>query len=552
MNIEKVKIGDKEVMPFTIPSGIVMTDPNCAARLLNRIPELGIWTTKSIGLRERVMPTEALTKNNPEELEFGCREPLFVQLEGGTYANAVRLINEGAVKTRVKIEAANIPKDRVVLASVFASEASELVKIIDTLDPVADAFEWNGGCPHGGKVGMSQGQDPEMVYSFMKAITERTNKPAIFKAPWNVSPESIRAAVKAGAYGIAGINTVPVEPLDSEGQHLLWNKRGGMSGKGVKEIGLKKVREIREAAGNLLMILTGGISNANDVEEYAEHARGGPIAFGVGTATVGMNEIELATYFSTLYSDCKNGTNLAERLLKKVDMQYRKVRIKEIIRAACDYPIIQTDSQINALQGQFVFERIPGVGEKPFSIMDDDPLTLGVLERGEFTKSLTSLKAGDSFYVRGPHGVGVEVSKKSNVVLVGGGCGIAGLYLLAKRLSKDSDVLTLLAAKDREHLAYVEEFRKHGEVRIATEDGSLGTRGRVTDLLSNLRENSYFFNCGPRAMVEAVLPIELLRSSPERVFSSLDYMTRCGVGICGSCTDKHGKRTCVEGPFMNS
>jgi len=69
-----------------------------------------------------------------------------------------------------------------------------------------------------------------------------------------------------------------------------------------------------------------------------------------------------------------------------------------------------------------------------------------------------------------------------------------------------------------------------------------------------LREfkRDYFFNCGPKAMIDAVVPLELKISSPERVYSSLDYRTKCGVGICGSCADDKGRRTCVEGHFMSA
>ncbi|MBS3151645.1 dihydroorotate dehydrogenase, partial [Candidatus Woesearchaeota archaeon] len=62
---------------------------------------------------------------------------------------------------------------------------------------------------------------------------------------------------------------------------------------------------------------------------------------------------------------------------------------------------------------------------------------------------------------------------------------------------------------------------------------------------------SYFFNCGPKAMINAVLPLELKVSAPEMVYSSVDYMTRCGIGICGSCADENGRRTCIEGPFIS-
>ncbi len=53
MDINKIRIGNKEVMPFTIPSGIAMTDARCARRILDLVPEIGIWTTKSIGEKER-------------------------------------------------------------------------------------------------------------------------------------------------------------------------------------------------------------------------------------------------------------------------------------------------------------------------------------------------------------------------------------------------------------------------------------------------------------------------------------------------------------------
>lgn len=553
MRIEKIKLGDKVVMPFTIPSGIVMTDPRCAKRILELTPEIGIWSTKSTGLKERVMPTEELYRNNPEGLEFGCREPIFAQLGDGTYANAIKLINEGAKKTREKIERAEIPKDRVILASIFAENENNLVKIVETLEPVADAFEWNGGCPHGERVGISQGQDSKIVYSFIKAIVRTTGKPVLFKVPWNVTRDSIRAAVEAGAYGLAGINTVPVEPLDEEGNHLLWNKKGGKSGRGIKQIGLQRTREIREAAGNLLMIVMGGISTVKDIEDYAEAARGGPVAYGIGTATIGMSEGEIAGYFSTLVSDIENKTNNAEGLLKKVNMQYKKVKITEKIEDACDMKIFRTNKNIHAEPGQFVFAWIPGVGEKPFSVMDDEPLTLGILERGEFTKKFNSLKERDEFYFRGPYGKSVNVPDLSDVILVGGGCGIAGLYLLAKNLSNKSNIISLLAAKDKEHIPYIKEFEKYGEVKIATEDGSYGRKGLVTDLIRdlNLKEGIYFFNCGSRAMVNAVLPLELKVSNPNKIYFSIEYTTRCGVGICGSCANERGLRTCVEGPFIN-
>jgi len=60
----------------------------------------------------------------------------------------------------------------------------------------------------------------------------------------------------------------------------------------------------------------------------------------------------------------------------------------------------------------------------------------------------------------------------------------------------------------------------------------------------------FFTRKMPKEYGEAVLPLELKISSPEKVYSSVDYMTGCGVGLCGSCADDKGRRSCKEGPFM--
>ncbi len=400
---------------------------------------------------------------------------------------------------------------------------------------------------------MQLGQDKDVVGEITREVVKVTRKPVYAKLTPNAGNigEIAKSAVSAGAEGIVAINTVGPGYYSVEGNAVLTNKVGGLSGIGITPIGLKCVRDIRQAIGeNIPIIGMGGIRNVADIEAYAE---AGATFFGVGSALAGMSEREIKAYFSALREDADSSgwTNNAEGLLKKVNMQYRKVRVKKRIDSACDFKVIQTDEVMATEPGQFVFAWIPNIGEKPFSVMDDNPLTLGILERGEFTKKLNSLQRGDSFYVRGHYGQGVNVPQKSNVVLVGGGCGIAGLYLLAKRLSQESNVLTLLGGKDKEHIAYLDEFRKYGDVQVATEDGSLGRRGLVIDLMTDLREGSYFFNCGPKPMINAVLPLELKVSAPERIYSSVDYMTRCGVGICGSCADSTGRRTCVEGPFVN-
>jgi dihydroorotate dehydrogenase subfamily 1 len=534
----KKLIGSKEVYPFTIPSGIITTEVSSLEWIARNIPEVGILTTKSIGPEPRA----------------GNREPILLQYNPGEFMNAVGLKNQGAVEFAKKLSNINFPKDKFLLVSIFGKDTEEFKYVARTLEGPADGFELNLSCPHVKGHGMQLGQDPDSVREITSGVVKAINKPVFVKLTPNAGNigEIAKAAMDAGAYGIVAINTVGPGYFSMDGHDILTNKVGGISGKGILPVGLKCVRDIRQAIGeNVPIIGMGGIRNAADIKAYAGV---GANFFGVGSALAGMNEEEIKNYFFNLREDVDSDirTNNAEELLKKVDMQYRKVRIRSKIDSSCDFKIIQTSELIDAEPGQFVFAWIPGVGEKPFSIMDDNPLTLGVLERGDFTKKLNSLNVGDEFYVRGPYGQGIQVPKESNVVLVGGGCGIAGLYLLAKKLGDESNLSTFLAAKDREHIAYLDKFLKYGGIKVATEDGNLGRKGLVTDLIKGVKEGSYFFNCGSKSMINAVLPLELEVSDPERIYSSADYYTGCGVGICGSCANEKGIRTCVKGPFMKS
>lgn len=536
MQLKEIQLGDKKVMPFTIPSGIITTQVPCLEKLAREIPELGILTTKSIGPESRA----------------GNKEPILAQYSPGCFVNAVGLTNPGAEEFARELGQGDFPQEKFLLASIFGKDAEEFVYVARTLEDQVDGFEINLSCPHAKGYGMQLGQDPKIVGEITKEVVGRKRKPVFAKLTPNAGNigEIAQSAINAGARGLVAINTVGPGYHSADGNSILTNKVGGLSGTGITPIGLKCVRDIRQAVGEGIPIIgMGGMRTVRDVEAYAD---AGAEIFGIGSALVGMDDQTLKNYFAALTEDLRRGGRTENSLafLQKVNMDYKKVRVGERLNSDCDFRIFRTDESIPTKPGQFVFAWLPGIGEKPFSVMDDDPLTLGVLERGEFTRQFNQLQNGDYFYVRGPYGQGVSVPKDSDVVLVGGGCGIAGLYLLAKRFSERSNVTTLLAAKDRDHIPYIEEFERYGKVEIATEDGSLGRRGIVTDLMTDLKQGSYFFNCGPKAMVNAVLPLELEVSDPERVYSSVDYMTRCGVGICGSCADEKGSRTCVEGPFM--
>jgi len=579
MELTKRKIGDKEVFPFTIPSGIITTDTSSLENIANEVLEIGVLTTKSIGLRPRLMPTEDLLEKKKagllEDVDLlAYREPILAQFAPYHFVNAVGLANPGAEEFSRRLGQIQIPEDKFLLVSIFGKDEGEFVDVANILKEHADGFELNLSCPHAKGVGMQLGQNPELVRKIVAAVKTVTGKPIFAKLTPNVSniAEIARAAIEAGAYGITAINTVGPIEYKFNSHCVLTNKKGGESGRGITATGIKCVKDITDSLGNIPLIGCGGIYTATDVIAYAN---AGASFFGVGTALAGMSEQEIKSYFKTLVKDLKNGTNNAGDLIKKVNMEYQKFLVARKISPAKDFHILQMEGYFKSKPGQFVFAWLPEKGEKPFSVMDDDPLTIGFSERGCFTRELARLKEGDQIYFRGPYGntdlaelvegntnyfsgTGgglTPINNSPKVVLVGGGCGIAGIYMFAKA-SHGNHPHIFLGAKDKDHIPLLDELKRYGIVYIATEDGSLGSKGLVSELLqkglNELREGMLFINCGPRAMIDAVVDIERRYTVPEMIYSSIDYMTKCGVGVCGSCADKKGLRTCVEGPFMDN
>jgi dihydroorotate dehydrogenase subfamily 1 len=540
MEIKKIKIGEKVVMPFTIPSGIVTTQVSSLEKLAREVPELGILTTKSIGPEPR----------------FGNKEPILATYAPNCFMNAVGLTNPGVENFAKELSKSNFPNDKFLLASIFGKDVDEFVYVAKTLEDQIDGFELNLSCPHAKGYGMQLGQDPEMVSKITRAITSITKKPVFAKLTPNAGniQEIAKSAVEAGAYGITAINTVGPGYHSLEGNPVLTNQLGGMSGQGILPVGLKCVRQIREGIGDKIPIIgMGGIRTARDIIEYRNS---GADIFGVGSGLAAMTDENIKLYFEAAVADIKNNgeSKLSSQLLRDVDMSYRRVEITKKTDHANDFKVFRTNANYVCKPGQFVFAWVPGVGEKPFSIMDNEPFTLGIQEAGEFTRRFNQLEEGSSFYIRGPYGQEAPIDfEDDRIVLVGGGCGIAGITSLAKRLKEISPTI-LLGARDKDHIPYLDQLKQWGNVYIATEDGSAGVKGYVTDLFKEAEPapSSQFFNCGPSAMIEAVTRLERSLSKPEHIFSSHDYITSCGVGLCGKCADPSGRRSCIEGPYLNS
>ena len=529
--------------PFTIPSGIVTTTPSIIQRVIDTMPEVGVITTKSIGFEPRP----------------GYREPVYSQYAPGCFVNAVGLTNPGVEQALLGLRELRIPEDRFLLVSIFGGSVDEFVAVARRLAPVADGLELNLSCPHAKGYGMAMGQDPEMVREVVAAVCEAVDIPVVPKLTPNVDDIAVigRAAIEGGAAALCAINTAGPGYTESHGHPVLSNGVGGMSGKGVLPITLKAIKDLR-AETELPIIGCGGISSAADCRAALEC---GADILGIGSGLSGMDTTEVQQYFSMLARDLAKGTDLAGQQIRYgLDMSFKPYTVTANETVCEDISVITLDGDLDIQAGEYVFVWIPGVGEKPFSCLTHSPVRLAVINVGEFTQHCCNLHIGDAVYLRGPHGVAVTPPKDAHIVCVAGGTGLAAVYQIAEDFGSDSQPVDIfVGARTAERLYFREACDQVGRVTIATDDGSAGFAGRVSDALASfLSEQTVdalsrmvFYNCGPAAMIHASEAVQQQYVGANQIFSAIDYLTKCGVGICGACAAPDGRRICVDGPFIS-
>lgn len=176
---------------------------------------------------------------------------------------------------------------------------------------------------------------------------------------------------------------------------------------------------------------------------------------------------------------------------------------------------------------------------------------------GDGTNALSQLQHGAFMDVVFPLGNGFTISDEKEVLLVGGGYGVAPLYHIAEELKKKNiDPVFLFGARTADDFILLEKFEKMAELLITTEDGSLGYIGRVTDhpvWKEKLNKLEKIYTCGPEPMMEAVAKI----AEENKVLCevSLDQVMGCGIGVCLSCvkrTVRGNEATCLHGPVFNT
>lgn len=211
---------------------------------------------------------------------------------------------------------------------------------------------------------------------------------------------------------------------------------------------------------------------------------------------------------------------------------------------------------------------------------DSDPgaraIDVVYLVKGKLTSRLARFQQGQRLEVWGPLGNGFAPQPTGHLIMVAGGIGQTPLLALAqeslgqrrygagtRQPARCNRVTLCYGARSADLLAGVEDFQRVGvDVRLATDDGSRGHHGLVTDLLRQTLAESdddrRIVCCGPEPMMEAVAGVAAETNTPCQI--SLETPMACGIGICFTCVAKvrdatgqwDYKRTCVDGPVFDA
>lgn len=247
-----------------------------------------------------------------------------------------------------------------------------------------------------------------------------------------------------------------------------------------------------------------------------------------------------------------------------------KILEKQVLNDSSPARVVRIKVQAPAIAakakpGQFVVFMVAEEGERvPLTVAETDPdkgsITLIFQEAGLSTRLLGKLSVGDSLYaLAGPLGHATEIENCGRVIIVGGGVGIAEIYPVAKAFkAAGNHVTTILGARTKGLLILEEELKvASDEVHIATDDGSYGIKGFVTDILKSLftihdsRNTKYdlIYAVGPIPMMRAVS--EASSSFGVKTLVSLNALMVDGTGMCGCCRVTISGKTrfaCIDGP----
>lgn len=232
----------------------------------------------------------------------------------------------------------------------------------------------------------------------------------------------------------------------------------------------------------------------------------------------------------------------------------------------------------NIEPGQFIMLKVSDdqspLLRRPFSVYKTYPLhhpnqkrrgQLSILykEVGKGTRKMTEFKKGQKVDLIGPLGNGFRLPplpSSSNIILIGGGVGIVSLYSIAEKW-KGTRLFVFVGGRTQDDILCKNDFKKlNATIFVATEDGSLGTKGTVIDLfllkMKKWEKNAppYLYACGPTQMLRELS--DKIRSKGFFCQASLETRMACGFGACWGCVIKTNdpknpyQRVCKDGPVF--
>lgn len=233
-----------------------------------------------------------------------------------------------------------------------------------------------------------------------------------------------------------------------------------------------------------------------------------------------------------------------------------KFKITQNVQIAKDVfkMILEGDTKDITRAGQFINIELESLYlRRPISVCDFDDKTVTIIYKvvGKGTEIMAGLKEGVELDVLTGLGNGFNLNcQGERPLIIGGGVGTPPMYRLCKELiANGKKPIVVLGFGSKEDLFFEEEFKALGvDVYVSTVDGSVGTKGFVTDVMKNINDFTYFYACGPMVMLKAICGVTDIEGQV-----SLEERMGCGFGACMGCTiqTKNGyRRVCKEGPVF--
>ncbi|MHA2184484.1 MAG: dihydroorotate dehydrogenase electron transfer subunit [Promethearchaeota archaeon] len=238
------------------------------------------------------------------------------------------------------------------------------------------------------------------------------------------------------------------------------------------------------------------------------------------------------------------------------------VKIESLVEHSPDIKsfIVRNEKIAKAYQpGMFVVLWLPDVDFLPMSIskIEGNQIEITVQKIGDGTTKLFELAIGDPIGIRGPFGNSWNYQDATNILIVGGGMGIAAITSLVESLKDaDKNISIAIGAKDKASLMFEDRLLELiPNTMCTTDDGSFGRKCFVTESIDEIisaNNIDLILTCGPEEMMKKVH--DIAESKNIKIEASLERKMKCGVGLCGSCCigEENNISVCKEGPIFSS